>query len=323
MRRVYFYTFVIFSIFFSGCGVPEMDGGDPAGKQSIIDGTNLLLTGENCDAAVDLIEPLYNSSNTDNEVRLVRASAHGCQAGINYFNVLNALQGGSSSLSGSGLWELLAQTFPSSIGDSAMESSWFSQDALFATLNSGVVVPEIYQMNAGSYNVGSLQRQDRTSESSAYLVFAAMAAIGTTQNRFGDPDLTTFQKTQDLPWDSHDNMDESGCAYAGSIVNMLDGIAGISGIVSGATATALDNITTTFDTVITLACAFGCEGRAPDGTPGLDASCTFAASECTPCPLIMKNRTTCMDSQLSRCAAAGVVRFINDDPNGFGWQDNP
>jgi hypothetical protein len=62
-----------------------LDGGTPLGKQAILDAVDIFLTTENCTDAVSQITGLYNSANTDNDVRMRAASAYGCNAKVNLF----------------------------------------------------------------------------------------------------------------------------------------------------------------------------------------------------------------------------------------------
>jgi len=259
-------------------------------------------------------------------VRLIRASAHGCKAGINYFDLINELNLNSGSLStNGGFWSFVTEYFfnnDQDILEDQFRSGWFATDALHAILRSGVVIPVEYQVNTDTTNVGSVLVQHRTNDSNLYLIFASMAVIGATQGRYGDPDTGTFEKNQPLTWTSTDAMTTDGCAYAASIVNMLDGLGEASEFTGPLVQSTLEQIVTAFEPAINQACDLGCRGLEEDGvTPSGDAACTEAAGVCTPCPEILRNRFSCETSTRASCAATGIIRYINNDPLGNGWQD--
>ncbi len=302
----------------SACTSPAFDPTTDVGRKAILEQVDFLLASEQCDAAIDIIGPLYNSIYTDNVIRMSYASAHACKAQLNYFEMVNSISTDPDAFTGARLWQTLTQFFPSSTGDDRMEATWLAIDALQATLGTGAVVPSLYQVNAESLNVGSLQSGDRTDDSNAYLMFVTMAGIGATQNRYGNPDDDGL-KQQDLPWSTYDLMDEFGCAYAGSIVNMLDGIDSASTTIDGDVGQTLADIYDLFGAAIDNACSLGCQGLDAGGA-AFDADCGFTATDCATCPLEIRNREICLANDKARCAATGVVRYINDDPAGNGWQ---
>ena len=324
--RSFLFSFLVLTTV--SCSAPNFDITTLQGRRAIINEVHKRLSSGLCDSAIDLIEPLYNSAYSDNEIRLVRASAHGCRAGINYFDLLNELLQNSGSLTvNGGLWTFLTEYFYNStqtVLEDRYRSGWFGTDALMAILNSGVVIPTAYQINASTNNKGSILVEHRTNESNLYLIFISMAVVGATQGRYGDPDTTTYQKNADLSWISTSLMDTEGCAYSSGIVNMLDGINEASDFVGPMISSTLSEIGTAFTAAINQACDLGCQGLNPDLTASGDANCTFAAGECTPCPNLLRYRFSCADtttSYQSSCAASGVVRYINDDPLGNGWPD--
>src|SRR4051812_23175810 len=95
------------------CGAPS----GSVDKQTIINDVDIFLSAQNCAAAVARIQPLYNSGNTDNQVRLKMASAYGCNATINFFGLTGELAStGLTALTGAGLWKNLSRLFPSTTG---------------------------------------------------------------------------------------------------------------------------------------------------------------------------------------------------------------
>ena len=279
----------------------------PEGREALMDQVRKHLTAGECVVAINLIEPLYDSQYSNSEVRLLRAAAHGCRAGIDFLPLLTQLVGGS--LTGSDFYKTLTRIFPSEEDDQKMESAWFATDALMATLKVGTVLDDLFKVNGTTRNPGSMRYWDRSTDSNMYIIFVGMAAMGTTQNRFGEPN-SSYVKTVDLPWETHDEMDETGCAYAGSLVNLLDGIDGvIDGLGTSSFANTLRTIQSDLGGAITAACTDGC-----DDVFDVDTLCDAATTTCSGCPLKIRNRNTCMSNTVARCAAAGVVRAVN-----FTW----
>lgn len=311
-----------------GCGAPTPDLSSADGKQQIEDGVNAALTYGHCTDAVNLIKPLYDSSNTDDNVRMLTASAYGCDADVDFLPLLGEVVSNISTLS-SGPYTLFTQLFPSTIGqDYVVEGALYATDALQATLNPGAVVLVPYQVNPGTYNVGSVWGPDRTSESNLYMIFIEMAAIGGIQNRYGNPDPTTFAKGNDLPWVEGDLMDANGAAYAASILNFYDAInAAGSGLPTGV-GTALSKIATVSIEALNFACDAGCLGT-PSGVTETaavepsggwhDTQCRISGG-CATCPQSLRDRTkaTFTNTDEISCAAAGIVNFINVQPL-LGW----
>lgn len=278
---------------------------------------NLSLTAGECNKAIELIEDLYNSSYTDNEVRMLRASAHGCVAGISFFPLVGYLS--TRNIVGSEFWMAMTEYFPSvSQTDLKAESGWYATDALQAVLDTGIVEPVDLQINPGTNNVGTQVASHRIKDSNGYLMFVSMSTIGAIQNRYGNP-TNEYKKLTPLPWSTKAAMAETGCSYASAIVNLLDGIDETQTIMQGSLKNTMEQISSTFGELIDTACGYGCAGLTYDGAVGADAECTYSASECNPCPLKLRTRTSCADDAKSACAAAGIVRFINLHP--FGWPD--
>ncbi len=308
----------------AGCSAPGFDITTEAGRRAIINEVDRLITAGRCDAAVDLIEPLYASSYSNNEIRFSRASAHGCRSGIDYWDLVSEILDNASTLTvGGGLWAFLAEYFYNSTAtnlNNQMHSSWFATDAVQAILRPGVILPTDLKINASTNNVGSLWPQHHTDEANFYLIFVSMAAIGATQDVYGNPSTTTWTKGNDLPWITTDLMTTDGCAYASGIVNMLDGINEASSFTNSTFSSSLTSIYTAFSTAINDACDLGCQGLDPLGAATGDANCTYAAGECTPCVEKLRNRDNCAADTQTNCAATGIVRYINSDPLGNGWQ---
>ncbi len=309
----------IFSLFLvlTSCGA-DYSTQSSSGKKAILDAANVELTRKNCAQALQLLQPLYKSNQVDSEVRLVTASAYGCVAGIDLFQLISDLSANSSRLSGASFWALLAQLFPSTSADRVVESAYYGTQALLATWKPGTIVLPSSQINAATANVGSLVASDRTADANAYLVFMSWAAIGGIENRYGNPNPTTFAKGNSLSWTTAATVDATGCQYASSIVNFIDGLGEVIPTFTGTIRNNLQSIQSAFQTVIHAACDIGCTNAAPGGG-WVQSGCTVTTA-CASCPLGLRNPSQCLGvaSDQVSCAAAGVVNFINNSP--LGWQ---
>jgi hypothetical protein len=310
-----------FLLLFSGCGASSPDASTELGKRQIIDQANKALTTLDCATALDLLLPVYNSNNTDNEIRMMTASAYACWANINYFKVMGDMAVNSSALS-SGFFAYASKLFPSTIGaDHVAEGSLLSQDALMATIKSGVPILPSGAINLGSYNEGSIYSYDRTDDSNLYLLFTSLAGIGSLQNRYGNPDAN-FHPQAKLPWTTPANVSTDGCGYAASVLNFVDAISAAQNILPSGLKNALSAVSSTLSAPIDLACDYGCTGGNP-GIPGWVVSGCGFSSGCTTdrkCPKTLRDRNSCkaQTSDINSCAAAGLVNMVNVSP--LGWQ---
>ncbi len=301
------------------CSAPPYDGGNPTGRAAIMDSANISLSKGECANAIAVLQGLYASANTSNDVRMLMASAYACTTGINFFNFVGSLGENAGDLAGAGFWKLMTKLFPSTLRDKIVEASLLGTDALLSAVVPGtILMGNSLIQNSGGFNIGSALATDRIAESNVYLVLMSMATIGSLQSRNGDPDPTTFLKTKNLPWATAETMDSDGCAYASSIVNFVDALGATSGSVEGSISTTIKTLHDTFATAIYMACSTGCLG-APALWGGVASGCT-AAVDCSECPLALRNRTACTGKadDLPSCAAAGIVNFINNAP--VGWQ---
>lgn len=300
----------------SGCSL-SFDLTNEAGRAAIVRAAKNALTGGDCTTAIQLIEPLYNSSYVTNEIRLVRASAHGCAAGVNFLQLAMDLAN-SSGLSGAQFFKNMTQYFPSTLGsDSAFESGMLAIDALQAAIIPGRTVNSIYAINSGTFNVGSLLTGDRIPDANFYLLFIGMSQMGAAQNRYGAPDAT-YQKTVDLPWRTSATVTTDGCAYASGLVNMADAMSVSANYATGALATTLSQLGAGFTALADASCNLGCMGLEITLASANDPPCAYANNVCNPCPTTLRTRTGCQSDIKAACAAAGIVRVINDDPVN-GW----
>jgi hypothetical protein len=308
--------------------------------------TRGYLDSRDCTNAIIAIEGLYNSGYADNEVRLLRASAHGCAAGIEDFTTF-LLTLGTSNIVGGALWQTLSEMFYVSSADETarrISSSYNAIDALHASIRPGVYPLSIDYVNAGTENVGSVRIADRTDAANQYLTFVAMASIGNLQNYYGAPD-TSYQQGQNLGatgsnpngWSVatavRSSTDPSGCSYAAAVLNMLDGISASANDLPESISESLLDIESQFSEALGQACMAGCAGSGggPVTVSGYAmtprSGCAFAdPTDCQtqggrPCPRKLRDKMSCTGTitNESSCAAAGLVQFINEHPI-LGWQ---
>lgn len=314
-------------LWLTGCGAPTPDPTSADGIQQILDGVDVDLTNQDCTGALNLILPVYNSANTSNAVRMETAAAYGCSAGINFFGLTQSLTSNISQLTPPYFWALMVQFFPSQSGqDHKMEAAFYGTDALQAVLNSGVIILPADEVNAGTNNVGSVFPSDRTLNSNLYLMYMAMAAIGTAESRYGTNNGgATTARANLLPWTTAAAVDANGCALAASVLNFLDAFGAAGSVLPGTVSTAFGDVQSELLAGLGDACSYGCNNTVPAdpiNNPNhtwVSAACA-AASPCSTCPNTLRDRSSCTGqaSDVNSCAAAGLINFINS--SALGWQ---
>ena len=317
-------------------------------KAAIIDATNLALTRGDCTTALINIEPLYSSNQTDNQVRMLRASANGCFLGIEFFGLLASIA--SEPLAAAGFWTTTAKLFYSddlNLLDKRVTAGGAAADALMSVIAPGTIVPlpQRVDNDGNGLNVGSVIASDRTVDANLYLIMTSMATISALQNRYSETDPTTFVQGQVLGftaarpagWALPTNyVTEEGCEFAASVLNFVDAVDEITAnSASGGAAQALAAMNTGLKAQLHDACESGCQANAV-GTmaiPGallFPTGCAFPAGSCSgsathPCPDALRDRSRCspVATDVETCAAAGIATFINDDAGNthFGWAD--
>lgn len=308
-----------------GCGTGEFYSTSPEGKkmfntyqiQAIKDRATLALSSSDCQTALAYTSALYDSDDSDNDVRMLVSAAYGCYSGVNIFSALGKMMENASALSGAGFWGLLTGMYPSVKTDRIVEAAMFGMDAAMAALKTGQVLVPFDLINTTTKNPGSINILDRIDNANVFIFFLSMAVIGGTQNRWGAPN-SAYLKTQNLPWTTAATMDGEGCAYASSILNFVDTIGGFANAVGGPVKDSLLQVQSLFQQGIYLACDLGCQNL-PIGGGWVPSGCTVTTA-CASCPRGLRDRQRCTgqtDDQVS-CAAAGIVNFINVSP--AGWQ---
>lgn len=316
---------VSLSAWFSACGKPAFDIYSQSGRDAIIDEVNFALTRGQCDYALGLISPLYHSPYSDNKVRLATASVYGCFANVNVFNMSDTILQNAGALGSNQIWQLFTEMmYPSTPGDSRFEGGTFAMDAAMSVLEPSFLIPVanlvLNDPNTPSdlYNKRSIVITDHTIDGNLYLSYVAMATVGIIQNQYGNPNVGTYTKGNDLPWITAVTMDSTGCAYAAAVLNMVEAMDQVAPTLNSSFGTNLATITSTFKTQIYAACDVGCQNTDPAGA-WVASGCTVTTA-CATCPTRLRDRYSCTGvvTDQNSCAAAGIVNFVNYSV--LGWQ---
>lgn len=298
----------------SGCGISDVS---LAGKQAIKDQVRRELTRGNCDYAIDLIDKVYSTAETDNDIRILRASAYGCKSGMFFSTGITTLM--TLDFTSNQFWADITQAYYSVQGtDTKMEAAMTAHDTLLTVIPVGTVLQAPFAMNLASYNPGTVIAGNRTDDSNLLMMLMGFAVMGSTQARYGDPDNNYIKQT-DMPWISHDTMEDDGCTYAAAMANIVDASNVLQNKVGPSLQPMIAAIGTNFGTMIDTACDLGCKGLDWDTITLVDnVDCTVAlVGACATCPKAMREKTLCMASDQAKCAAAGIVRFVNGSPAGW------
>ncbi len=278
----------------------------------MIDIQNALTVG-NCTNAITLSTQLYQSTYTNNDVRMLYASAQACNMGIQLYTLIQNI--GQANLgSPDDIFKTLVKLFPSKAAtDSNLQSSWYAIDALQSILNPGAVVAPENLTYAGSNNPGSIKYQDRTDDANTYLVFLSMATVGTSLNRYGygpadDPATLGYNKVLALPWTSQALVQAdatyAACSLASGMYNMFDSIQAVGNIVSSSLGAALSGVTNLLKAGMDLQGIADCMAIYGVG----------ATTQCNAGIARLRFRGACVEQGPSAAAAGGVIKVIN-----AGW----
>ena len=272
------------------------------------DQINIDLTNNDCPDALTLSTQLYQSSYSDNDTRMLYASAQACNVGIQLFQLLDDITAANFSSSTDAVFRVLVKLFPSTSADSRMQSSWFAQDALQAILNPGAVVAPSDQINFTSYNPASDLASDHTFDANSYMIFMGMAVVGTTLNRSSytteTPASQSYAPQQLLPWTTllavQNDTTGAACALASGFFNLFDGITQTVGFLSGSTSSQLNLITGTLEDGLSLA-----------GSTQCTSVDHFTAAQCTAAAQRIRDRAACAEVPAVASFAAGIIFGIN------------
>lgn len=290
------------------CGSSDFDPKTSLGKQAILDSVSLALTQQDCRGAISTLKPIYNSIDTDNEVRMAMATAYACGAGINLFKFVGDIGTNSSAFAGGGFWAFLASEFPSTDADRIPEASQLAQDALQSIIDPGAIVLSNYLFNTATFNPAAYRVADRNAAANAYLFFVSMAGIGGFESRYGLP-YPNGTKSVDLPWTTPTAVTADGCAFGSHVVNFADSLTALAEQTKGTLKTTITTLKSTFQTAIYTAC---------------DQACVlYGLPSCPTCPMALRDRTACTQvaTDPSSVAVAGITTLINTP--GLGWSTGP
>jgi hypothetical protein len=297
---------VLVPLILSACGSPGYDSTNTIANSILIFGTveqvNVSLSTQSCNAALAQILPLYDSINTNNDIRLATAASYGCTAKVNIFKILSDMTK-SSDLGGSGLWKFLSSEFPSvaSPDDKIPTAAGLGIDAAMAAVPPGTLIVPANAINATGKNPGSMLMGDRITNANSYITFLSMSLMGSLLYRDGKPLASTQIKTVPLPWQTAATAVGNGCAFASALLNFFDGLDAITGA-SPATVQASYRVISSFLTAgVNTACGLGC------------SLICGGASTCTSCPATLRDRNSCtgLTTDANSCAAAGLAAFVS------------
>jgi hypothetical protein len=301
---------LLLSSVLASCAAIREDPSSSAGKQAILFKVNSALTRGDCATAIAGIEPLYNSPYSDDEVRRLRASAHACHAGINFFSFIGELASGT--FAANTLWSTITKPFAQTAGTAArVQSSFYSTDALLAMLTPGAVIASVNRIEEDPYNLGSSAIGDHPDEAQLYLVLTSMATIGTVHTKLGANASTGAPSSPtSFTWTSLASVDQEACGYASSVLMLFDSLGAVGSSYSqlSSVASTAATVSATMGAVCQLACQTYC--------PTLSAAGLCTSS----CPSTLRHRTSCdrltpTTEDLEACGALGVISAME-----AGWQ---
>jgi len=203
------------------------------------------LSSGNCVSALELSKRLFESEYSNNEVRMLYASAYGCSAGIALYDLIDKV--GSTDFSAN-LFKALVQLFPSDgATDTKMQSLGFMQDVLQTALVPGTILNSYDSNVMNDYNTGSVLYRDRIDDANVLLLFSSMANVGVSLNRYGNPAVDYSQgKDLLLTWATAAAVNADGthdsCAIASAITNWSDAVEKVKILASGPLGTSLNAI---------------------------------------------------------------------------------
>ncbi len=301
---------MLLMILASACGMGPWDIDNETDRLAMQQEIKNALTQANCSTALVLATTLFQSKYSDNEIRMLYASAHGCNMGISLYDLLDDITT-SDFTSQDAIFKTLVRLFPSkSATDTRLQSAMLAQDALHSILSMGVVVGASDRYYGAGFNPASVLKRDRTDDANIYLTFTSMGLVGSGLNRYGfnaadDPATFGYSQQVDLTWTTQNaikaDTSGEGCAIASGILNMLDGIDVLAALAPGSVASALTQITAQLQVAMSAAAHFTC-----DPLHGV-AACNAALVR-------LRFRGACTELDPNAASAAGIIGAIN-----LGW----
>ncbi len=254
-------TSPVILLLLSGCGNAPFNIDSESDRNAMISSIKSNLNSMNCGAALEKASELFESKYSDNEIRMLYASALGCNADFKFYTVLTSVSSGNYDIDPiagtTKFFNTLAQIFPSnSASDVKMQSFWLMQDAIQSVLLPNTVVSSFDQVVINTHNIGSILSRDRTDNANILIMFSSMALLGVSLSRYGDPVTGSYNQQQTLQTTWPDttavkiDTTKAGCAFATGLFNMNDGVAELSKLASGSLGTALTAIQLVLDKLI-------------------------------------------------------------------------
>lgn len=299
-----------FVISLLGCGRGNWDLSNETDRKIIIQEIRNALTAQNCASALEMSKLLFESPYTDNNIRLLYASAQGCNIGISMYNLVDDLQTADFS-SIDAIFKTMVRLFPSKLAnDSRYESAVIAQDILQSALLPGTVVSTVDRTFAGTQNPGSVRSRDRAQDANIFLAFTSMATVGTGLNRWGynaatDPATLGYAQQQNLPWNSlvtlRGDSTRSSCAIPSGLLNMLDAIQETINVSPGPLSNALTAVIANLQNSTSVAAHASCDAH-------------FTVAECDAGLIRLRYHDACWEQDPAAWSALGILNMIN-----MGW----
>lgn len=157
----------------SGCGQ-----GYKNSPQAAIDEANNFLTIGDCDSAINVLKPVYDSSSVNNDIRMTYSSAYACKGGLFMTSVISSLASASSDI-----WSALVKS----------DYSSGSSDGHLTNLNTASDVLRTTASSSPGFNAS-----DRSNDANTFMIFLQAEIIGSVISPLGLANQSTGHKTQSI-----------------------------------------------------------------------------------------------------------------------------
>lgn len=222
MIRVRTYVALVFSLLVAiSCSTDYKNLDNPTAQRAILELAENYLTGGNCDAALEVLQPLLVYPYVNYDSRILEASAYGCRGGINFPNLIVALK----EAAGSDIWSAVVKSNHSASGS----------DGKTGSLKTAV---NRLQLTTGSS--GSEAAVNRSKDANAYMIFVSVNIIGTVISPLGAASSVTGKRTQALNCAANCT-DADRCNVQVAFANISDSLDYVS------TGTAIDKVSSAID----------------------------------------------------------------------------
>lgn len=172
-----FKIFLVFlTVLFSGCSTDYRDYANATGRQLVLDQANNFLTARECDQAIEVLTPLYNSEYADDEVKTIYASAYACKGGLDFSQLISAF----TEITGSDIWSPIIKA----------NYSTGMEDGKISALNTAADILRYTATVPGSY-----EAQFREVDTNIYMLFIQMNVLAAILAPLGQATQSTGHKT--------------------------------------------------------------------------------------------------------------------------------